>query len=94
MPIAHFDGNYYAPPATIAEIKANDQIVFRYVDDEGRATEEANVNGSLENIAGLINKKQNVLGIMPHPERASESLLGSDDGRIILESVIHHLKNS
>jgi phosphoribosylformylglycinamidine synthase len=94
IPIAHFDGNYYASPDTIEEIKANDQVVFRYVDEAGRITEEANVNGSLENIAGLINKKRNVLGMMPHPERASESLLGSDDGRIIFESIIHHLTNS
>ena len=94
IPIAHFDGNYYASPSTIEDIKANNQIVFRYVDDEGRITEEANVNGSLENIAGLVNKQRNVLGMMPHPERASESLLGSDDGRIIFESIIHHLTNS
>jgi phosphoribosylformylglycinamidine synthase I len=91
IPIAHFDGNYYASPDTIEEIRANDQIVFRYSDREGRTTEEANVNGSVENIAGLTNKKRNVLGMMPHPERASESLLGSIDGRIIFESIIHHL---
>jgi phosphoribosylformylglycinamidine synthase len=92
IPIAHFDGNYYASPATIEEIKTNNQIVFRYSDKEGRITEEANVNGSLENIAGLTNKQRNVLGMMPHPERASESLLGSEDGRIIFESIIHHLE--
>lgn len=94
IPIAHFDGNYYASPATIEEIKANEQIVFRYVDDEGRITDEANVNGSLDNIAGLVNKRRNVLGMMPHPERASESLVGSEDGRIIFESIIHHLTHS
>jgi phosphoribosylformylglycinamidine synthase I len=93
IPIAHFDGNYYASPDIIEEIKANDQIVFRYADREGRITEEANVNGSVENIAGLVNKQRNVLGMMPHPERASESLLGSDDGRIIFKSIIHHLTN-
>jgi phosphoribosylformylglycinamidine synthase I len=91
IPIAHFDGNYYASPDTIEELKTNDQIVFRYADENGKITEEANVNGSLENIAGLINKQRNVLGMMPHPERASESLLGSGDGRIIFESIIHHL---
>jgi phosphoribosylformylglycinamidine synthase len=91
IPIAHFDGNYYASPATIEELKANNQIVFRYADNSGRITEEANVNGSLENIAGLANKRGNVLGMMPHPERASESLVGSEDGRIIFESIIHHL---
>lgn len=93
IPIAHFDGNYYASDATITEIKANDQIVFRYADEKGRITEDANVNGSRENIAGLINKQRNVLGMMPHPERASESFLGSEDGRIIFSSIIHHLKN-
>jgi phosphoribosylformylglycinamidine synthase I len=91
IPIAHFDGNYYASSDTIEDIKANDQIVFRYADEEGRISEQANVNGSIENIAGLVNKQGNVLGMMPHPERASESLLGSDDGRIIFESIIHHL---
>jgi len=93
IPIAHFDGNYYASQSVIDEIKANDQIVFRYSDENGRITENANVNGSMENIAGLINKHNNVLGMMPHPERASESLLGSDDGRIIFESIIHHFAN-
>lgn len=91
IPIAHFDGNYYASPSTIEELKMNDQIVFRYADEKGRITEDANVNGSLENIAGLINKHRNVLGMMPHPERASESFLGSEDGRIIFESIIQHL---
>ena len=91
IPIAHFDGNYYASPDTIEELKKNDQIVFRYADEKGRITKEANVNGSRENIAGLINKQRNVLGMMPHPERASESLLGSEDGRIIFESIILHL---
>lgn len=94
IPIAHFDGNYYASPAAIEEIKANNQIVFRYSDETGGITEAANVNGSLENIAGLINIQRNVLGMMPHPERASESLLGSEDGRIIFESIIHHLTHS
>ena len=94
IPIAHFDGNYYASPAAIEEIKANGQIVFRYSDETGQITEKANVNGSLENIAGLINKQRNVLGMMPHPERASESLLRSEDGRIIFESIIHHLAHN
>jgi len=92
IPIAHFDGNYYAPPETIEKIKRDRQIVFRYADAEGRITEEADVNGSIENIAGLTNEKRNVLGMMPHPERASESLLGSKDGRIIFESIIRHLQ--
>jgi phosphoribosylformylglycinamidine synthase I len=88
IPIAHFDGNYFAPPGTIQEIKTNSQIVFRYSDAEGQINEEANVNGSAESIAGLINKAGNVLGMMPHPERASEVLLGSKDGLVIFESII------
>lgn len=91
IPIAHFDGNYYAPPETIAELKKNNQIIFQYSDANGMVTEQANVNGSLENIAGLINKEGNILGMMPHPERASESILGSTDGRIIFESIINYL---
>ena len=88
IPIAHYDGNFFSPPDTIQEIKANNQIVLRYSDDQGQLSEDANVNGSLESIAGLINKEGNVMGMMPHPERASEALLGSEDGRIIFESMI------
>lgn len=91
IPIAHFDGNYFASPETILEIKKNSQVVFRYSDAKGQLNEEANVNGSAESIAGLINKTGNVLGMMPHPERASEVLLGSEDGRIIFESIIAKL---
>jgi len=90
IPIAHFDGNYYADETTVTEIKTHNQIVFRYVEADGRATEEANVNGSMENIAGLMNREGNVLGMMPHPERASEAILGSEDGRMIFESLIAH----
>jgi phosphoribosylformylglycinamidine synthase len=88
IPIAHFDGNYYAPPRTLADLERHGQVVFRYCDAAGRATEEANVNGSLNNIAGLMNKAGNVLGLMPHPERASEALLGSEDGRLLFDSLI------
>jgi len=88
IPIAHFDGNYYAPPETLREIEDRGQVVFRYADAAGHATPEADVNGSLNNIAGLINARGNVLGMMPHPERAAESLLGSDDGRVIFESML------
>jgi len=91
IPIAHFDGNYFAPAETIKELKNNSQIVFRYSDANGQISEEANVNGSMENIAGLINREGNVMGMMPHPERASETLLGSEDGRIIFESIINKL---
>jgi len=88
IPIAHFDGNYYAPARTLAEIERNGQVVFRYCDPDGKVTAEANVNGSLGNIAGIRNTKGNVLGLMPHPERAAEALLGSRDGRTIFESLI------
>jgi phosphoribosylformylglycinamidine synthase I len=92
IPIAHFDGNYYAPPRVLKDIERNRQVVFRYCDADGRTTEEANVNGSLGNIAGIRNKAGNVLGLMPHPERASERLLGSEDGRAIFESLILSLE--
>ena len=91
IPIAHYDGNYFAPSETIQELKNNKQIIFRYSDASGQLTEEANVNGSRENIAGLINKEGNVLGMMPHPERASEPILGSEDGQIIFESIIKYI---
>ncbi len=88
IPIAHFDGNYYAPPEALREIERNNQVVLRYSDPEGRLTEEANVNGSLGSIAGIINTQGNVMGLMPHPERAAEELLGSLDGGVIFESLI------
>jgi phosphoribosylformylglycinamidine synthase I len=88
IPIAHFDGNYYAPPKTLADIEANGQVVFRYCDPEGGLTEASNVNGSMDAIAGLMNKRGNILGMMPHPERASETVLGSADGRVIFESIL------
>jgi len=92
IPIAHFDGNYYADPQLLAELERNKQIVFRYCDEKGNLTEEANVNGSLNSIAGLINRQGNVLGMMPHPERASERILGSEDGKIIFQSIINFLE--
>jgi phosphoribosylformylglycinamidine synthase len=88
LPIAHFDGNYYAPPETLQEIEEGGQVVFRYCDADGELTPDGNVNGSLHSIAGLINKAGNVMGLMPHPERASEALLGSKDGRLIFESIL------
>ncbi len=93
IPIAHYDGNFFSPPDKIHEIKKNNQVVFRYSDAKGQLSEDANVNGSLESIAGLRNKEGNVMGMMPHPERASEVLLGSEDGRIIFDSIIHWLGN-
>jgi phosphoribosylformylglycinamidine synthase len=92
IPIAHFDGNYFIDGAGEAEIARNRQAVLRYCDPQGRLSEEANVNGSLGHIAGLINTRGNVLGMMPHPERASEHLLDSEDGRVIFHSIIEHFK--
>jgi phosphoribosylformylglycinamidine synthase len=93
IPIAHYDGNYFAPPQTLQELKRNGQVVFRYCDAKGKLSEEANVNGSVESIAGLMNTEGNVMGMMPHPERASELILGSEDGRFIFKSVIDYLKS-
>jgi len=93
IPIAHFDGNYYAPDKVIEDIRANKQIVFRYCDADGKVTDEANVNGSMDGIAGLMNAKGNVMGLMPHPERASEALLGSEDGQVIFRSLIEVLEH-
>jgi len=89
IPIAHFDGNYCAFPETIQKIEKNNQIIFRYSDVKGQYSEEANVNGSMESIAGISNETGNVMGMMPHPERASEALLGSEDGKIIFQSIIN-----
>jgi phosphoribosylformylglycinamidine synthase len=88
VPIAHGEGNYFAEPSVIAELKAEDRIILRYCDVSGRVTPAANPNGSIENIAGICNKGRNVFGLMPHPERASESILGSADGRLIFESIL------
>ena len=91
IPIAHAEGNYYADDATLRELHENNQIVFQYCDKTGKITEEANSNGSVENIAGICNKQGNVLGLMPHPERAVEEALGSSDGRAIFESLLDYL---
>ncbi len=92
IPIAHGEGNYFAEAKTLEELKRNHQVAFRYCDEKGAVTEDANPNGSLENIAGITNKAGNVLGMMPHPERASESMLGSEDGRVIFESILASLE--
>ncbi len=88
IPIAHGEGNYAADEETLFELKKNKQIVVRYVDAKGETTKEANPNGSLENIAGVCNVKRNVFGLMPHPERASEKVLGSTDGIKIFKSIL------
>lgn len=88
IPIAHSDGNYFIPPDGLKELEKNNQIVFRYCDEKGNVTPQANPNGSLENIAGICNQGKNVLGMMPHPERASELILGSEDGKYIFQSIV------
>ncbi len=87
IPVAHAEGNYVSDDQTLAELESNNQIVFRYCDETGETTDEANPNGSLSNIAGICNREGNVLGMMPHPERACEELLGSNDGRDIFRSL-------
>ncbi len=94
LPIAHGEGCYFADPETLARLKTNNQILWRYVNNAGETTETANPNGSLENIAGICNERRNVAGMMPHPERASEALLGCADGRLIFESMIQALEAS
>ena len=89
MPIAHNEGNYFVSLDQLKEIKDNDQIAFQYCDQDGNISKEANPNGSLENIAGILNKQKNILGMMPHPERAAETILGCDDGKSIFESIIN-----
>ena len=91
VPIAHGEGCYFADPETIGKLKADDQILFRYVNAQGEPTEISNPNGSVENIAGVCNERRNVAGLMPHPERASEPLLGSADGRAVFESLVNWL---
>jgi len=92
VPIAHIDGSYYADHETIGSLKENNQIIFRYCSEEGGLAQESNPNGSKDFIAGISNRQGNVLGLMPHPERASESILGSEDGRLIFESVVRAVK--
>jgi phosphoribosylformylglycinamidine synthase subunit PurQ / glutaminase len=91
MPVSHGEGNYYVDDATLAQLKAEDRIVFRYCDAQGNATTESNPNGSIDNIAGVLNQGRNVLGMMPHPERASEAILGGTDGLLIWASMLRAL---
>ncbi|VAW38460.1 Phosphoribosylformylglycinamidine synthase, glutamine amidotransferase subunit [hydrothermal vent metagenome] len=88
IPVAHADGNYYASPETIKELEDNGRVLFRYATPLGEVTPEANPNGSLGNIAGITNERGNVVGLMPHPERASEAVLGNTDGKGMFESII------
>ena len=88
IPIAHGEGRYFANAETLEKLNRENRVLLRYCDSDGNASEEANPNGSLENIAGICNAGRNVFGLMPHPERAFEDRLGSSDGRLILESMI------
>jgi len=92
VPIAHGEGRFFAPNKDLIKMRQNDQILFRYCDDQGIVTEDANPNGSAENIAGVCNSTRNVFGMMPHPERASDDELGNTDGREIFESMIRMIR--
>jgi phosphoribosylformylglycinamidine synthase I len=88
IPVAHGEGNYYCDEAALDELKRNDQIVFRYCTPDGEITPEASPNGALDNIAGICNRERNVMGMMPHPERCTDPLLGSADGRLVWDSLL------
>ena len=88
IPIAHAEGRYYADADTLAAIQKNDQVLFRYCDKDGNVNDSTNVNGAVDNIAGITNSTRNVFGMMPHPERACSSELGNIDGRLILEALL------
>ena len=92
VPIAHHDGNYFADDETLKSLKDNDQILFTYSTAGGETSVEANPNGSAMNIAGICNKKRNVLGMMPHPERCAEDILGNEDGKGLFESIVKSFK--
>lgn len=93
IPIAHAEGNYYADPETIAKLEAENRVIFRYCDAQGNVTPESNPNGAINNIAGIINEAGNVLGMMPHPERLSEVILGGDDGLALFQSMLKTWRN-
>ncbi len=93
IPIAHMEGNYYADKSTVEELNRNNQVIFRYSTRDGRCPDETNPNGSIDNIAGICNREGNILGMMPHPERCVEKRLGSEDGKVIFESILRWLKN-
>ncbi len=92
IPIAHMDGNYFAEEKVLKELEANNQVVLRYCCQDGRLEERCNPNGSLNHIAGIVNRQGNIFGLMPHPERASEAILGSEDGRRIFLSAAKYVR--
>ncbi|MBL0340176.1 MAG: phosphoribosylformylglycinamidine synthase subunit PurQ [Bacteroidetes bacterium] len=89
VPIAHGEGKYFADEATIKSLNENNQVLFRYCDAAGNLSDVANPNGATDHIAGICNKKRNVFGMMPHPERATDSVLGNTDGRVVFESILN-----
>ena len=91
IPISHGEGNYYADDATLDDLESNGRVVLRYCTPQGEATSQSNPNGSLRNIAGIVNREGNVLGMMPHPERCCEEIMGGTDGRYVFESIIGSL---
>jgi len=92
MPIAHYEGRYYAPSSVLSDLRSNNQIALRYCDANGVPNSRSNPNGSIDNIAGIVNRSGNVLGLMPHPERASFDYLGSTDGRKLFENLLEVVK--
>ena len=94
LPIAHGEGNYFADPETIAALESAGRVIFRYCDSSGQPGDAANPNGSVNSIAGICSENRNVVGLMPHPERACESPLGSKDGLVLFESVLHTLSTA
>jgi phosphoribosylformylglycinamidine synthase len=93
VPIAHGEGNYFADQNTLEELENNSQIVFRYSSDAGKVSSEYNPNGSVSNIAGIINKQGKILGMMPHPERSSDPVLGKTDGSLIFKALANNILN-
>ena len=93
IPVAHGEGNYFTDENTLKELEDNNQIVFKYCTSDGSITNESNPNGSIMNIAGIINKNGNVMGMMPHPERSSDSVLGKTDGSLIFKSLVNNIFN-
>ena len=92
IPVAHGEGRYFADADTLKSLNDNEQVIFRYCDADGNITPESNPNGSLENIAGVTNKNKNVFGMMPHPERAADSVLSNEDGKLMFESILNLVK--
>jgi phosphoribosylformylglycinamidine synthase I len=93
MPVAHGEGSYFADARTLGVLESQNQVVFRYVNESGEPTRKSNPNGSLANIAGICNEQRNILGMMPHPDRAWDRRLGSEDGGLLFESLIQYLES-